>query len=503
MTGTSSEGVLVTRAHGLTGFDASVVAGTGTLVAVFGIGGTGVSSLVEACHVVDPAAPVVEGRWGRRADDATVGIALMVLDPTSSIDDEERRCVDELRSRFGIVALVGSKIDAFWEWPRILRAHRGLLDPREELPVFAVSSIAALSGAADESGVPAVLDWVREHLAAPADVRRERARVAAALGALEHTEHGLIRATDPDAGNDLIEQLTRRRRTLLETRDRGRADRLAAARAGFARTRGESLAEVAAGMRGIAAAATARSSSVTAGSVEDYARWLTGETVALRGRVDASTDERIEEVRAATLSGIDVAATDTPPPADPDLVVHGADEAAVDPPFGRALPARRGGGEDALLVLIGASTGLGIGRLIVAPMASVQTLQWVSMPLTLLLGVVVAALVIRIRRTAALRADLRGWTNDALGETRGRLDHRVGLRIAAAEPHLASQVNRFYERRARQAAAEVADLDERLRALRSGAATQDGRDRLGRVRAVHAELAALADALVGEEDGAG
>jgi hypothetical protein len=490
----SSGAGLLSRVHGLTGFDAAAVAGTGTVVAVFGVGGTGVTCLVEACHLIDPSAPVVEGRWGRQHDDRTVGIALMVLDPTSSVGEEEREAVDELRSRFGIVALVGTKIDAFWEWPRILRAHRALLDPHEELPVFAVSSLAALSGAPDESGVSAVLVWAGEHLAAPGDLRAERARVAAALGAVDHAEAGLYRLTDSDAAAEEAEALTRRRRQLLESRDRGRGDRLTAARTGLASVRGQSLADVAAGTRALAAAATTRSASLTRRTLDDYVHWLGAETVALRDRVDEATDDLLDEVRAAALLGLDAGPTETGAPDVPP------EERSPEPPFSRPVPSGRRGGEDALVVVIGASTGLGLGRLIVAPMASVQTLQWISMPLTLLLGVAAAALVIRVRRVAALRAEIRGWSNDALGETRGRLDHRVGARVAAAEPHLISQISRYYDRRARHVAGQVAEIDERLRGLRSGAADQVHRDRLGRVRSTRRELAALADALAGEDD---
>ncbi|MGV9709371.1 hypothetical protein ACWDTI_01715 [Gordonia sp. NPDC003424] len=488
MTATAAGTDMVTRVAALTGFDARAVDGTATGVAVFGIGGTGVTSLVEACHVVDPSVPIVEGHWGRRDP---LGIALMVLDPSSSIGEEERQAVEDLRSRYGIVALVCTKIDAFWEWPRILRAHRGVLDPREQLPIFAVSSVAALSGAPDESGVPAILDWIREHLAAPTDLRVQRARIAAALGAVEHTERRILDAADPDVTADTIDRLSGRRRILLESRDRGRADRLSVARTGLARARSQSLAEVAAGCRALAAAATTRCAALTAGGVDEYVRWLTDETVGLRQRTDRAVDDRIDEVRSVTTVGVDGS------PADAELPPQPADADSVQA-LRRPVPTGRRGAEDALLVVIGASTGLGIGRLIVAPMASVQTLQWVSMPLTLLLGVAVAALVIRVRRTAALRGEMRGWTTEVLGETRGLLDQRVGLRLAAAEPRLAGQITRFYERRARQAAADVADIDNRLRKLR-GSGADDTRDRLAKVRAAHRELAALSTALMGED----
>lgn len=460
----------------LTGVDPAPTIGGGTDIAVFGIGGTGVSSLLEACRRTEPGIRMERGRWGARADDAAVGAALLVVDPTSSVGAEERAAADELRRRFGIVALVCTKIDAFWEWPRILRAHRATLDPREELPVFAVSSTLALAGTATESGVDGLLAWAADEVSAPADERRERARTGAALAALGQLEDELVAAgarrdDDPD-------ELAARRRAVLESRDRGRADRLVAVRTGLARARSETFADIAGATRALAAEATARSAGLSARGREDFARWLTEQTVALRARVDEATDQRLDEVEAAALLGIDAAAPHPGP--------LGADD--VGPPFDRPLPPLRRSGEDLLVVLIGASSGLGLGRLIVAPMASVQTLQWVSMPLTLALGVVAAVLVIRVRRSAAVRAELRTWSSDVLTETRGRLEHRVGTRVAAAESHLVSQVTRFHERRARQATADVAVIDDQLRALRSGAARQPARDRLARVRALRTEL---------------
>ncbi|MEE4022212.1 hypothetical protein V1Y59_03895 [Gordonia sp. PKS22-38] len=477
MTTTASVGDVRAEVAALTGFDPEAMIGSGADVAVFGIGGTGVRSLVSACRRVDAGVAVDVGRSVDHPDDSAVGVALLVVDPTSSVGAEERALLDDLRVRFGVVALVCTKIDAFWEWPRILRAHRATLDPRAELPVFAVSSVIALDDATADSGIPGLLEWVADELHAPPAVRRERARLGAALAALGRAEDALIAAAD-DRGVD-TDELARRRRALADTRDRGRVDRLAAARAGLARVRSESYADVAVGTRALAAEATTRSSQLTARTGGDFVRWLTDETVMLRDRVDAATDERLDEVRASALLGIDASPAEPGPARADDM---------TGPPFERPVPSRRRSGEDALLVLIGASTGLGIGRLIVAPMASVQTLQWVSMPLTLVLGVLVAALVIRVRRTATVRVDLRNWGSEVLNETRGRLEHRVGARVAAAEPALISQISRFHERRARQAAAEIAAIDEQLRAQRSGATAHADRERLARLRAARNEL---------------
>lgn len=414
--------------------------------AVYGIGGTGVRTLVRACAEADSGVPVAVGDVSDAGTDVTV--ALLVVDPTSSVGDEECALLDDLLTRVGTVAVVCTKIDAFWEWPRILRAQRALLDPDRRLPIFAVSSPAALGGAADESGVPALLAWVTEQLDAPSGI-----------GGGTPVRRRVDDAATVQMCDDEVEKLTRRRRMLLTSRDRGRADRLAAARSELGRVRSQSLADVAAGSRALAAAATDRCARISAGGVDDYVSWFTGRTAELSERIDRAVDERIDEVRAVTLAGVDggpggsdrTATAEPPPDARP----------------ARPVPTGRRGAEDALVVLIGASTGLGIGRLVVAPMASFHTVQWISMPLTLVLGVAIAAWVVRVRRTAALRTEMRGWSTDALAEARARLDHRVTLRVAAAEPQLTGQITRYHERRARDVAAQVARIDVRLRELRS------------------------------------
>lgn len=479
MTGAEAVPTLLADVHELTGYDAAALPGTGVATAVFGVGSTGVTSLVEACRRADPAAQIAEGRWGRGPDDAAIGIALMVVDPTSSVGQQERRALDELRSRFGVVALVCTKIDAFWDWPRILRTHRSVLDPHELLPVFAVSATVG-------AGIPAILEWIADQVSESVEVRQERAQLAAALGAIEHMVGG---PEDPMGSGTQTDVLARRRRFLVESRDRGRGDRLAAGRAGLARARGRSLAEVATGARALATAGVARCAALRSGEVAAHAEWMSAQATALRDQVDAATEERIEQVRATTLVGIDGH------DAAADLDAQAArPEPAPEPPFSRELPGPRGGAEGALLMLIGASTGVGVGRLIVAPMASVQTLQWISMPLTLLLGLAVAVWVTRVRRTATLRADMRAWTTDVVAETRSRLDHRVTSRVAAAEAPLAGQVARHYERRARHTVDAVEEIDNQMRELRSGSADADHRARLARMHGLRRDLLARARA---------
>lgn len=463
-------------ARELTGFDADRVS-TGSGVLVVGTDGVGVRTLVEACRVLAPDLDIV----ARTPGSAPAGAALVVVDPSSSVGDEERLLVERMRAQVGTVAVVCTKIDAFWEWPRTVRAHRSALDPFATLPLFGVSAVAALGGAVDESGVEALVEWLREATGAPDGLRDERARLGAGGGAVEH----LLRSARADAADEAAartdaEELLAIRRRLLATRDRGRTDRLAAVRAGLSRVRSQSSAELHAAVRDLAATAADRAPVAD----REYGTWVRTGWADLADRIRCRADERVDAVRATALVGLDAEpAQDDPWPAvDLD----------TERPSNRA---RRAGAEDALLVVIGASTGLGVGRLVVAPMASVQTLQWISMPLALLLGVAVAAWVIRVRRTAVTRSERVARTAELLAEARTALDHQLALRVTAAETRIAGQIARAHERRSREVSAEITRLDDEIRRLRSGVEVRDARVRRERAESVRRDLAAHSERL--------
>ncbi|MBE7191899.1 MAG: hypothetical protein INR66_05385, partial [Gordonia polyisoprenivorans] len=217
-----------------TGFDATCMPEPGASIVVAGAVGSAVDDLLAACAAVAPDLPI--SATGSGLGTGGIGSGLMVLDPSSDLDADEVELFVRLRTEVGTVALVCTGIDAFWEWPRRLRAQRAVLDPAEELPVFAVSAAAALAGAVDESGLTDLVAWMHEGQMRPIEQRIEQARLAACVTALDrrirddHLSSAATVHTDPD-------DLMRRRRTLVATRDRGRTDRLAAVRAGVAGVR--------------------------------------------------------------------------------------------------------------------------------------------------------------------------------------------------------------------------------------------------------------------------
>ena len=435
----------------VTGTQAQRRAATPARVVVAAAQGVDIDELLEACRVIASshggrALEFVAFEPGRVLVGAHA--AVLVIDPACAVvDDDELTALRELTGAVDHVGIVCGRIESFWDWPRIVRGYRSELDPGERLPVFAVSAATALAGAVDDSGVVDLLDWCASpsepsELSGPHEGLRQ---ACAEVG--RTTIQGTGASTDAQA-----DALVSRRTRLLAVRDRGRSDRLASLRAGIAHVRAQSSADIATRVRVLATLSDQRGTAMTRTDVEAHAAWLDREIGGLVADLDAVTRERLDAVASSTLVGLDA---DDPP-------AHRDDEPIL---ARRELPSGRRAGEDAMVLLLGASTGIGIGRLLVAPLSSVQTLQWIAMPAALLIGVAVAIWVIRMRRGATLRTQLRTWVNDVLADVRARTERRVAMQLTEAESRIGGQVMRAYDRQTRRIAYEVADIDQRRRDL--------------------------------------
>ncbi|MFT4044650.1 MAG: hypothetical protein QM673_15940, partial [Gordonia sp. (in: high G+C Gram-positive bacteria)] len=114
--GPASDAALYAQVRRLVGFDADAVAGDGTVVAVAAVDGVDTDELIDVLGTVgairpsDPALVVRRyqsqpGRPVTSGPDAA-GVGLLVVEPSSSADDDEVRLLGTLRARFGTVALV-------------------------------------------------------------------------------------------------------------------------------------------------------------------------------------------------------------------------------------------------------------------------------------------------------------------------------------------------------------------------------------------------------------
>ena len=407
---------------------------------VTGVPRSGARTLVQALGEVDGALPVVAVP-ADAVSTRPAAVGLLVLEPSALCGDDDMAALTALRATVGHVAIVVTKVDAFWDWPTVARASRAVLDPGEDLPVFAVSAAAATAGAIDESGVDALAAWIRDRLADGPVVPQPVSRPGRPV-----TEE--------------IAELRRRRARIVRGRDRGRTDRLAAVRGGLARIRSAAAADTAAGLRDLTVDSDRVVARMAARHVADHRRWLGERVEHLQQEVLAGVDDDLDRLRAAVLLGVEPFRTEPTAPASP-IVLR-------DPPPPGAPT------EEIVGALLGAASGFAIGRYLVEPFVTVDAIRQVSTPLALLIGAAVGFLILTVRRRAALRARVRTATAASLAEARSVIEQDVAVRVADTETIVTGRVLRHAERRAGRAAREVADLDERIRRAADGT---DRRDR--------------------------
>jgi hypothetical protein len=471
----------IAEIRSVTGLDVSELATPGRTGTVAGVGGTGVSSLISACTQVAPHLELREWQDGSDADPHPA-VAILVVDPSAAVGEEEVALLAALRREAGVVAVVCNKIDVYWDWPMMLRRIRSVLDPAGRLPLFGVAATAG------GTGIAALTEWLTTVTSAPAGTRYRLRQSGVALAAVDAA------GTPPPDESVRLRDLGEQRRRTVAGRDRGRAERYAAARIEFASARAEVIEELGATVRSLTAAADARCDRVERHEVPAYRKWLDAQLASAAGRFAEASVARLTEAAAVSLAGI-----------GPRLNVAPPAVRAVSPPAGRGvstppvtMAGPRRGAEDALFALLGVSTGFGVGRAIAAGVSAIgggsmgagSAVAWALTPLTVVTGLAIALWVIGVRRTSAARTQLRAATASALAELRATCERLVVARSSALELEVTGHIARHYDRLARDTARRAAAIDAEIGRLRSPAADPA---RLRSARALADRLAVLAD----------
>jgi hypothetical protein len=428
--------------------------------------------LLEHLTLVDtPGVGGLDGLHSGLAEVAAAGATalLVVLDAGAPLTHPELDLLARLGRDVDTVLLALTRTDVHRGWREVLAADRALLArhvPRlAGVVVHPVSS--RLAAAADSAPTPELARVLREQsgiAVLQAELQRTVARRAVMLGeanGLRALHSALVAAalaarTEARAlqsGEGAPAELRTRRTELVQQRRSGARAATLRLRAEVQRARVESTHEVAAGVR------------ETQGQ--------------FRAAVDAADRERLELlpallVLAEVFTAEEVAGLDSTPP-----VPH------VPVPAARPVEKRVSASEDRLMVVAGASGGVGLGKLALAPLALVPGLNLVLVPLTLGLGAGAAWWMARARGHVADRAHVRQWAAEVLADARSSLDQLVAEQLIDTEHQLGAALDDALARRVAQLDAELRDVDAALR-LDAGE-----RARLARAAdARHAELLA-------------
>lgn len=388
-------------------------------------------------------------------DDAAA--VVMVLDELSVLGRDELAALDAAAAHVERVLFTtsGDASDVVERDEALLRAHS---------PRYADARVLGRAELSHD---------VRDALAAYADVIVDRNRRRSTVSLVEQTCR-MIAATAESVRADDATPLRERRTRLVADRGRGRAELSALVRADVQRARIDLVHVVGARTRELSTLVRAEIDRAGRDELAAFPERFAQLADALTVEVDTAARHRLDDLVGR--AGL------TDPPADP-----GPTEASVPPP----TPRHRGV-EDRMMVIVGASAGVGLGRLAVAPLSMVPALDIATIPVTLTLGGAAAWWLARSRRLVADRAHLRQWASDAGAGLRAQLEQRVLARLLETEAAVGTRV--IADGRAATAAVddEIVAIDAELRRLaaqRSGRLASCERDRavlLGALKALEA-----------------
>lgn len=388
-------------------------------------------------------------------------VALILLDAGTTIGADTLRIVHRLRSDGTRILLAMNGIHAYQDWRAVRARDLELLAAQGavELDILPVS--ARLAAAARTAGDAGLLD--RSGLGA-----LHAALTAAAVGA-EAEGGGRLAAVTArvlaDTRQRVTEQVTalhsgtetaklrEERAVLLAGRDGGRATAMSTLRGQLHLARVDLMTEVGARIRALHTATRADLDRMRRSELGTYPERLQHAATELTGAVDLAIDQRLAEL-SAHIDGVLEPGNSQP--------LRRRDPA---PRVGPDPDPRHRGVEDHLMIALGASAGVGLGRLLVSPLSLVPALDFASVPVTLLLGAGAAGWVVRARGQLADRAHVRQWVSDALINVKAQLEQRVATALVETETVLADRVVQVSTTRMVETDRRVAELEARLRRM--------------------------------------
>ncbi len=438
------QGVALLRAVGQVG------PGTGSGVALYAVDDanttllrTELARFEPRIDLVDPTAP----------DPAA---ALVLFDAGSVLGADHLALIDRLRAANRPLVLAMNGFHAYADWQAIRERSLALLADRgcADLDIIAVSArLAAAARAADDSalldrsglaGLHATLAAATAQL--PADSPQRRAAVL--TRAIADTRARVTEQITALRSGTESARIREERVAQLAERDGGRQTGLASVRSQVQLARVDLTTEVGAMVRALHTRSRAELDRCDRAELREYPRRLQHATAELATAVDLSIDDRVLETARRIGTAAPAARRHDPAPRlgpDPDP--------------------RHRGVEDHLMIAVGASAGVGLGRLVVAPLSLVPALDVATVPVTLLLGAGAAYWVVRARGQLAERNHMAQWVAEALVNIKAQLEQRVAAVLVDVEAELAEYVVRESTARAVAVDRRVAELDALARRL--------------------------------------
>lgn len=421
---------------------------------ITGTPGSGVGAVSDELDALARTPPL------RARDSASAAVVLFVLDASASLGRAALAdLVPVLEST--TTALLVNKTDVHRNWREVVRAVSEAIGehvPRSvDVTVLPTSAKLAerariavdpkMSAAyAEDSGIGEVLRFVEAALEQPNDVLQERKYNAAVRAAADGARAEIVAKARTVTGVGATVGLRAERARLTAVRDRGRVELASALRNRLQLARSDTGHDIDERMREFSSAARE--------SIDSSKR---AELTQLGDRLAEQLAEVVVDIEARVtgrLQAIDV---------DLGLSAHLPVPEGRAPAVADRVP-RRKNIEDTMMIVVGASAGVGLGRIVVSPLSMLPALDIAVVPVSLMLGAVCAWWMVRSRRLVADRAHLRRWVANITASAKSSLEQRSVSLLLGAETVFTAAAHSATRSSSVDADKELERVDAELRA---------------------------------------
>ncbi|MFB9565875.1 dynamin family protein [Saccharopolyspora hordei] len=415
----------------------------------------------------------VHGELAMEAASAATAL-LFVVDASAPFTRGELEFLQKASERVETVVFALAKTDQFRGWRQVLDEDRKLL--AEHAPRFAEVPIFPVSARLQEMAGKAPNEQAAQLLREKSGIAELRSELERLIGGRSRMlgEANTMRALSTVLG-ELVVRLEGEKRALTVGEDeaeslRARRDELTASRRSS--TRGWQVK-----LRGEVQRTRVETSHEVTRQVRDVQNWFrraidTADRqqlaelprqvdVALQmasTRIAASLSERLTTVAEQTLAELFSA--------EELDVIRSQFARGVQAPIALRPPDRRPPtAEDKLLVFMGVSGGLGVGRAAAMPLAGlgIAALNPVVLPVTIVLGLGAGWWMARTRKHAADKQHMKQWLTEAIADARSALDQLVAEQLIEAEQQLSLALDEALTRRIEAIEAELREVDKALK----------------------------------------
>lgn len=403
---------------------------------------------------------------------ASATALLFVVDASAPFTSSELMFLRNMADQVETVIFALSKTDAYRGWRQVLEADQDLL--AEHAPRFADAQFHPVSARMFEMASKAP----NEQAAA---MVREKSGVAGLQSAIQEAvvgraamlgEANTLRALSSAFGEQLAHlQAERRALTTGESEAeslRARREELNVARRSS--TRGWQLK-----LRSEIQRARVECGHETSRQMRDVQSWF-------RQQIDAADREKLESLPGEVDTALQVVSTRLTTLLGQRL--NQVTEAALSELFSaeeleviRAQFARAGGpqvvirapdrrpptAEDKLLVMMGVTGGVGMGKLAAMPLAGLAVLNPIVLPATIVVGLGAGWWMARTRKHAANKQHIKQWLTESIADARSAMDQLVAEQIIDAEQQLSLALDDALTRRIESIDKELKEVDKSLK----------------------------------------